>query len=73
MFQDRPQISLSKEQGHLFMRHGPIDLFIGIDNVDALAKHKGFEKAATAFPKILPTLCDELPLLRKPISENRSR
>ncbi len=52
--------------GRLHLRHGPIDCLVqawgAADEVEA-----AYAQAATAFPGILPELCRELKLLRRPL------
>jgi len=73
MFQDKPQITISKTGERLYLRHGPIDLFIEIDTQDQQARLEGFKVAAQTFKTILPELCEELSLLRQPVEEYRGK
>jgi len=68
VFQDNPQISISKTGERLYLRHGPIDLFIEIETHDHQMRIEGFKIAVQTFKTILPELCEELASLRKPIS-----
>lgn len=52
--------------GRLHFQHGPIDLVITADG-DEWAVGAAFRAAAVRFPAILPDLCAELPLLRRPL------
>jgi len=68
MFHETPQISICKQRNLLFLRHGPIDLFLGVDTEDEAARKKAFRVAAASFEPILPGLCGELGLLRRPVT-----
>lgn len=52
----------------LHLQHGPIDLVIGIDDVDARA---GYVAAANRFQTVLEELVAELPLLKSQVSKTR--
>ncbi len=68
MLQDAPQISLSEKGDLLFLRHGPIDLFMGVDTHDEPDRQKAFRIAAASFEPILSDLCGELDVLRLPVT-----
>ena len=52
--------------GRLHLNHGPIDLIIeAFGEADEISR--AYDQAWTRFPDILPTLADELNLLRQPI------
>ena len=55
------------------MRHGPIDLIVEVEGRLLEKTWDVYEAAADVFPNILPTLCDELPLLRKQITHKNAR
>jgi len=73
MFHDKPQITISKTGERLYLRHGPIDLFIEIETHDHQMRIEGFKIAAQTFKTILPELCEELSLLRQPIKDCREK
>ncbi len=55
-----------KEGRRLHLQHGPIDLIIGADGDPSEVK-QAFGNAVRSFETVLPTLVDELSLLRAPI------
>lgn len=52
----------------LHLSHGPIDVVLKAWGAPA-ALHAAYDAAGRRFPSILPELCDELALLRRPIQE----
>jgi len=52
----------------LHLSHGPIDVVLRAWGTPA-ALRAAYDAAGRRFPAILPELCDELPLLRRPIQE----
>jgi len=64
---EKPMIRLCSETGRLFLRHGPIDMFVKIDAENTDIVRKAYHKIAEHFGDILPQLSDELPVLRTEI------
>lgn len=65
-----PQIGMLPDGRRLHLNHGPIDLIVeafGAPGEVAAA----YRQAATRFPDILPTLVEELAMLRRPMTEPR--
>lgn len=69
MFTETPDIHFSKEQNRLYLRHGPIDLFVSIEADNESELRNAYQIAANSFGDILPELCEELNFLRAPLSE----
>lgn len=64
MFQDTIRTRYSKQQNRLYLRHGPIDLFVTIELYEHQKEPDAYRLVSDAFEDVLPTLCDELGLLR---------
>jgi len=65
-----PQIGMLPDGRRLHLSHGPIDLIVeAFGAPDEIAA--AYRQAAARFPDILPTLVEELAMLRKPVAEPR--
>ncbi len=69
MFNETPQVRFCMESGRLFMRHGPIDLFVKLEPKNKQEQRQAYKIAADSFEHLLNDLCNELDLLRSPITE----
>ena len=65
-----PQIAMLPDGRRLHFNHGPIDLIIEAFGARAEVE-AAYRQAAARFPDILPTLVEELVLLRRPVTEPR--
>ena len=68
MFEEASKINFDRKGNRLFLQHGPIDLFM---TVEAESKHEeqgAYRLVASNFVGVLPELCDELSILRSPLS-----
>ncbi len=60
--------ALLDEGARLHLQHGPIDLIIGADAVEAGGRERAFAAAAARFDGLLEALVAELPHLRAPMT-----
>jgi ApbE superfamily uncharacterized protein (UPF0280 family) len=65
-----PQIGMLADGRRLHLNHGPIDLIVEAFGAPAEIA-AAYRQAAARFPDILPTLVEELAMLRRPMDEPR--
>ncbi len=69
-FAEKPVSQWLDDGRRLSLRHGPIDLIVEAAGVTPQETEKAYGAAVRVFSDILPSLCDELPLLRRQVAPN---
>ena len=57
-------VALDQKTNRIVMRHGPIDLFVKINAEDPNVLGTALRFISKPFGEVLPSLCEELPMLR---------
>lgn len=61
---EKPFVALDQKTNRIVMRHGPIDLLVKIDADDPNVLGAALRFLNEPFGEVLPSLCEELPMLR---------
>lgn len=67
-FLDKPAITFSKTYNRLYLRHGPIDVFLSVECKNRELEYEAYRAVANRFHTILEELSGELSLLRSAIT-----